>query len=190
MTIGVLLTVVMEDGKGSLARPRQAVVVTRDDPGLPDRCRPQPLADVVLDFFEALAKGNRAKLGRLFGPDFKWFSVTGSPAKGHKRHFVAYRADKAIEYIAERRGFNLLLSDLVVDDAPSRHSDIFYSGVWKENGARWRMDGKGAINCRKRTVKVWSMSSRKERVDRGAALCPPPASEPTRNTVIACVREE
>ncbi len=170
-------------------RPRQQVVVTRDDPSLPPRCRPQRLATLVLDFFTALRQANGSRLERFFGPGFKWFSVTGSPVPRHKRHFVARQPESAIAYVTRHRGFSLVLSELEVDAAPRRHSDIAYNGVWLRRGVRWLFVGKGATSCSSPVVKVWSMAVREERVERGPPLCPPPGEAPAPDTVVACVRQ-
>ena len=178
---------------GVVAGPDREIVVTHDDPGLPNRCRPRPLAKVTLSFLDALKKGRRRRLQRFFGPDFKWFSVTNSPVAGHRKHFVAYKAERAIDYIAERRGFNLKLKEIMVDGAPSmRRSDVAYDGIWtvRRNGVtrRWIFVGKGAINCRSRTVKVWSMSVPED--DTNPGFCPAPAEALGPRTVIACVSEK
>ncbi len=189
VTVGALVLEPVAFGfmsPGTAAGPDREIVVTHDDPGLPNRCRPRPLAKLTLGFLDALKEGNRRRLKRFFGSDFKWFSVTGSPVEGHKRHFVAYRARRAITYITKRGGFNLRLKELVVDSAPSlSQSDISYDGTWRairdgERG-RWHFVGKGALNCRKRTVKVWSMAVK----DADTRLCRPPSEGVKPSTVIA-----
>jgi hypothetical protein len=171
---------------------QQEIVVTRDDSSIPDRCRPRRVARVVLRFLEALKRGDHEALEAFFERDFKWFSVTNSPVRGHRKHFVARNPEKAIRYITERRGFKLRLSEIMVDAAPTlRRSDIAYDGIWsvrKEDVARrWRFVGKGAINCRAKTIKTWSMAVSDEVTD--PVFCPLPADGVKPRVVIACVAE-
>lgn len=187
---GLMLFLVADPlASSSVVQSKQDIVVTSDDRSLPQKCRPRALASALVGFMDALRTGDDRKLRGYFGAGFKWFSVTGSPVRGHRRHFVAYEVEKAVLYIVEKRGFRWTLSDLVVSDNPRGYSDIHYSGVWSYKGARWSFRGKGAIDCGSRVVKVWSLAVSKEQADRGDPLCPAPAEAPNPNTLVACVRQ-
>jgi len=186
----VLEPVAFDSRPGRIAASNndQEIVVTYDDKS------PPPVSTSALG--EGDPQVPRGAQGRappatrgVLRTDFKWFSVTGSPVESHKRHFVAYKARRAIRYITRRGGFNLRLKELVVDAAPSvSQSDISYDGTWRatRDGARrrWHFVGKGALNCGDRTVKVWNMGLE----DEGARLCPAPSQSVKPGTVIACVQ--
>jgi hypothetical protein len=42
------------------------VIVTSDDPSLPDGCRPRQVAELVIDFIDAFNRGDQERLSRLF----------------------------------------------------------------------------------------------------------------------------
>ena len=192
----VVLTWSLDAAKGTMrgiaaTGRQQEIVVTRDDSTILDRCRPRRVAKVVLRFLDAVKRGDHEALEAFLGRDFKWFSVTNSPVKGHRNHFVARNPERAIRYISERRGFKLRLSEIMVDDAPTlRRSDIAYDGIWTlrkgDVARRWRFVGKGAINCRAKTIKTWSMAVPDEDTD--PVFCPPPDDGVKPRVVIACVR--
>lgn len=194
----VVLTWPLDAAKGTMrgivaTGRHQQIVVTRDDSTIPDRCRPRRVAKLVLRFLDALRGGDDEALEASFGRDFKWFSVTNSPARGHRDHFMARDPEKAIRYITERRGFKLQLSEIMVDAAPTlRRSDIAYDGMWTVRKGdvvrRWRFVGKGAINCRKKTIKTWSMAVPDEDTD--PVFCPSPPEGAKPRVVIACVAEQ
>ncbi len=70
MTVGALVLEPVAfnlTSRGIAAGPDREIVVTHDDPGLPNRCRPRPLAKLTLRFLEALKEGRRRRLKRFFG---------------------------------------------------------------------------------------------------------------------------
>src|SRR5215213_11397716 len=103
---------------GEARGPATRVLVTSDDPSLPDGCRPREIAELVLDFVDAFNRGDRDRLSRLFfisegpsPPDFSeggyypwsWFSVTEVGEGGRiENGFVTYDQGKLLRYFAER----------------------------------------------------------------------------------------
>ena len=53
---------------------REPVAVV-GDPGSHGPCGPRAIARSLSTFLDAFNRGDRAGLGRLFGPEFKWFTI-------------------------------------------------------------------------------------------------------------------
>jgi hypothetical protein len=109
-------------------------------------------------------------------------------------HFVAYRPEKALRYVQQRRGLNLWIDELdVAPRAGFRGADIAYEGRWmgtrRLRGTDGRMSGKGFVDCRRETIRVWSMVIL-EGGSRGTNhLCPEPAGGVEPGTILACLRQ-
>ena len=199
------LTALVLSGCGSQAQ--REVIVTRDDSTLPSGCGPREVAQLIMRFFDAFNNGDQEQLDRFFGFEsgFQWYSVTeGDPSKGG-RHFVAYNPEDLLAYFAERHQQHERLRLITVDVAgPSWHGgvDIAYFLTRRADdlepgleGSERIVHGKGAINCEKQQIFVWSMGM--PMVDekqpsgplwREIGLCPdPPAGTPP-TAVVACAR--
>jgi hypothetical protein len=94
------------------------VIVTSDDPSLPEGCHPRQVAELVISFVDAFNSGDQATLSRIFfvsegpsPPDFaerayepwSWYTV-GKVAPGGKIEsgFVTYDQRELLRYFAER----------------------------------------------------------------------------------------
>src|ERR671917_2282117 len=94
------------------------VIVTSDDPSLPDGCHPRQVAELVIDFIDAFNRGDQELLSRLFfisegpsPPDFSeeryypwsWYSVSEVGAGGRiESGFVTYDQGEMLRYFAQR----------------------------------------------------------------------------------------
>jgi hypothetical protein len=175
------------------ARP---VVVTRNGNSLP-ACQPREIADLLLTFFDAFNYGDQVRLGRLFGPRFRWYSVTEVDPSQSGRHFVAFNSDDALAYFADRHQAADRLDLVTVDVAATgdigfvatRTADDLPAGP---DGGQWPVIGKGRIDCQAKTIDVWSMGMNSNASDNTAAvlrsrLCPEPFETPS-DAVVACSR--
>lgn len=214
----IALVVAILSGCGS--RPQQEIIVTREGDSLPPGCSPRQVARLIMDFFDAFNNGDRDELDRFFGPDFKWYSVTeGDPSKGG-RHFVTYgtagadtagpmgyptsaKRDELLSHFAERHKQHERLKLIMVDVAgPSWHGGVDIAYVLTRHAddlldsPDHLSQGKGAINCEKQQIFVWSMGSTP--ATGGATqladlfeqvkLCPKPPAGASSTTVVACAR--
>jgi hypothetical protein len=160
------------------------VVVTRDRTTGPQGCQPRAAAHLVVRFLAAAARDNTdGGVGQFMGPDFKWFSVTGTPEHPTAGNFVAYSRGAVARYIT-RRDFHVELRELQVA-WPTWHggADIAFNGTWR---SAWVI-GKGAISC-SGTIKVLSMAI-SPRSAAPARLCPPAENQAQPDAVIACARQ-
>jgi len=88
--------------------PSSGVVVARDNPALPNGCRPLRIGRLALRFSDALNRGDEETLARIWSGPFEWFSITAEPGarsvgpllrpERDRRHFVAYGPDDALRY--------------------------------------------------------------------------------------------
>jgi len=174
---------------GEARGPATRVLVTSDDPSLPDGCRPREIAQLVLDFVDAFNRGDRDRLSRLFfisegpsPPDFSeggyypwsWYSVSEVGAGGRiEDGFVTYNQSELLRYFAERHGQGERLGLIKVSATqagllgePGNVGIVFVltrdaSDLDPGLGGPARIaTGKGAINCASRRIFVWSMEMR------------------------------
>jgi hypothetical protein len=191
------------DGARSRETPRAAVtpprafrnvVVTRDDDSIVSVCRPANVARRLIRFSRGLRTGRETALRRFWGAGFEWFSVGGRSSTGSaKWHFVAYRSRKALRYVQDQRGLNLRVDELEVALRPgSRGADVVYAGRWMGTGRSGRTDrlmsGKGFVDCRRPTIRVWSMVVWERDVQPKGHLCPEPESGLEPGMLLVCVR--
>jgi hypothetical protein len=52
--------------EGQAREPATKVLVTSDDPSLPDGCHPRAIAGLVIGFIDAFNRGDQERLSRLF----------------------------------------------------------------------------------------------------------------------------
>jgi hypothetical protein len=165
------------------------VIVTSDDPSLPDGCRPRQIAELVIDFIDAFNRGDQERLSRLFfisegpsPPDFSaegyypwsWYSVSEVGTEGRiEDGFVTYDQREMLRYFAERhsQGEHLELIKVSATQAgllgEEGNVGIVYVLTRKAEdlepglGGPARIAfGKGAINCESRRIFAWSMEMR------------------------------
>jgi hypothetical protein len=172
----------------------QRVVVTRDDDSIVSACRPASVARRLMRFSRALRKADATALREFWGPAFKWFSVGArSPTGSAQWHFTAYHPQKALRYVKDRHGLALRVEELDVAPRPGfRGADIAYAGRWMGTGRsggtdRW-MSGKGFVDCRRPTIRVWSMVVWERDADPKGHLCPEPEGGLKPETLLVCLR--
>jgi hypothetical protein len=166
------------------------VVVTRDDRTLPPGCRPAEVARLVSSFFSAFNRGGQRQLASFFGPVFPWYSVNENEAA---RSFMASNRDDLLKYFAQRHAhyerLRLLKIRVGASNAPGNRDIVFLLTRQADDlqpvgdGPELLADGKGSIDCEKRTIFVWVMG-----MGGGFGECPdPPAGTPA-TAIVACAR--
>ncbi len=94
------------------------VIVTSDDPSLPDGCHPRQVAELVVSYVDAFNSGDRNRLSRIFfvsegpsPPDFaerdyepwSWYIVSTIGTGGKiESGFVTYDQGELLRYFAKR----------------------------------------------------------------------------------------
>lgn len=164
----------------------QKIIVTSDDPSLPNGCRPRQVALVVIGFFDAFNYGDRTALSHIFfvsegpsPPDFSdsgyypwsWYSVSEVGAGGKiENGFVTYDQTKLLRYFARRHRHNerlqLLKVGVLGPGLPDEKDNVGITFVLTRHadGMKPGMGGpenvafgKGAIHCAGQQIFVWSM---------------------------------
>jgi hypothetical protein len=156
------------------------------------------VARLLGEFFDSFNRGDPAAADHVvFGvaPGGGWYSVTeGNPKEGG-RHFVTSERRELVRYFAvrHRQHERLWLREVTVGydnglgqieyTLTRRAADLRRLGV-----ATSRAEGKGAIDCERRKIVVWSMGMPigHERNRHRARLCPRPAA--AKRVSVACVR--
>jgi hypothetical protein len=136
-------------------------VTITGDPNLPDGCNsPHDTAALISNFLDAFNRGDSTELGRFFGTDLMWYSVTEP-----ERNFVAYNKDELLKYFKGRHAHHERLQLVSIEvRGPSWHGgvDIVYALTRKADDLGLQgqsLSGKGAVSCGDRTIFVWSMGS-------------------------------
>jgi hypothetical protein len=174
----------------AIASERAApVVVTRDDPSLPDGCRPRPLARRIAAFFDAFNRGDPSAAS-FVDPSRGWYSVTdGRP----RRHFVTSSRRGLLQYFARRHRHDERLGLVQVDVSYARGlghiafvierraDDLRRLGI-----AGTTAHGKGAVDCESGRIVVWSMGMPGGHGHEAFELCPPPRTPS--QAIVACAR--
>ena len=175
--------------QGEARAPATEVLVTSDDPTLPEGYHPREIAGLVIDFIDAFNRGDQERLSRLFfisegpsPPDFSekgyypwsWYSVSEVGAGGRiEDGFVTYDQGELLRYFAERHAQGEHLELLKVSSTQAglleeeSNVGIVYvltrdaRDLEPELGGPARIAiGKGAINCESRRIFAWSMEMR------------------------------
>jgi hypothetical protein len=143
------------------------------DPGtLPPGCQPEEVMRLVMRFFDAVNRGDLAQIDRLFaigaGPAGRkpqgWYSVDYSPPGQATRQFAAFTQSELLAYFRERHEQHeqLRLVSLQVR-SPTWHGGVdvtYLLGRHADDiiGEERSYGGKGAINCARQQIFVWSMT--------------------------------
>jgi hypothetical protein len=175
--------------EGEARDPATKVIVTSDDPSLPDGCRPRQVAELVLAFIDAFNRGDQERLSRLFfisegpsPPDFSkegyypwsWYSVSEVGTEGRiESGFVTYDQGEMLRYFARRhaQGERLELIKVSATQAgllgEEGNVGIVYVLTRDARDLDPRLGGpariafgKGAINCESQRIFTWSMEMR------------------------------
>jgi hypothetical protein len=178
-----------EGQENSGGGPATKVIVTSDDPSLPDGCRPREIAELVIDFFDAFNRGDQERLSRLFfisegpsPPDFSqrgyypwsWYSVSEVGAGGRiEGGFVTYNQRDLLRYFAQRhsQGERLELIKVSATQGGMLEEEDNVGIVYVLTrdardlepglgGPARIASGKGAINCESARIFEWSMEMR------------------------------
>lgn len=151
--------------------------VIGDAAALPPSCQPDQVAHLVMRFFDAVNRGDQEQIDQVFaiaaGPAAQtpqgWYSVSESPLGQDDRQFVAYTQGDLLAYFQgrHRQRERLRLVRLQVQ-GPMRdeYANINYNlrrSADDLGPGEHAYGGKGAINCARQQLFVWSMSD-KERV--------------------------
>jgi hypothetical protein len=165
------------------------IIVTSDDPALPDGCHPRQVAELVIAFIDAFNRGDQELLSRLFfisegpsPPDFSeeryypwsWYSVSEVGTGGRiESGFVTYDQGEMLRYFAQRhaKGERLELIKVSATQAGllGEEGNVGIVYVLTRNardldpalGGPARIAfGKGAINCESQRIFTWSMEMR------------------------------
>jgi hypothetical protein len=158
----------VDPGEGSDAAPRSLptfpggqrpeIVVNMYQP-IPAGCGPIEVADLITRFVDAFNRGDERQLVAFFGPEFQWFSFSKPHNAGG--HFVAYNRDELPAYFAGRRAKNerLALTRLQLNGGGASLMHVAYDLEWRADDGSGEGHGKGAVNCQRGTLTVWSMGS-------------------------------
>ena len=155
----------------SAASPIVPTVIGERD-ALPPDCQPEAVARLVMRFFDAVNRGDQAQIDQTFaiaaGPEGHkpqgWYSVDYSPPGQVPRQFAAFAQDDLLAYFRERHAQreHLRLVGLQVR-GPTWHGgvDITYTLGRRADdfiGEERPYGSKGAINCARQQIFVWSMT--------------------------------
>jgi hypothetical protein len=165
----------------------EEVIVTSDDPALPEGCHPRPVAELLIRFFDAFNQGRQEELSRSFfisegpsPPDFSstgyrpwsWYSSTQTGEGGKvTRHFTTSDQGELLRYFARRhqRGetMRLLKVSLTQVGLLDRESNVGFVYVVTRKAPDLGPDlggpariayGKGSLNCENLRIFTWSMN--------------------------------
>lgn len=172
------------------------VLVVGDDPSLPPGCRPRQVARLLQDFIIAFNRGERTAADFVvFGvaPGGGWYSMSEGAPRNGGRHFVARDIESLRRYFAarHRRHERLQLREVIVGYANAL-GQIEYKLTRRADDLRRRgittsgVEGKGAVDCERRRVVVWSMGMVSRDTETGR-LCPRPATA-EKQAAVACSR--
>jgi len=167
------------------------VIVTSNDPSLPEGCHPRQVADLVISFVGAFNRGDQATLSRIFfvsegpsPPDFadggydpwSWYTV-GKVEPGGKivGSFVTYDQGELLRYFSRRheKGEQLRLLKLSLGQTGllGKEDNVGFAYVLNRTARDLEPDlggpasiasGQGAINCKNRRIFTWRMDMRVE----------------------------
>lgn len=142
----------------------------------PVGCAPAEIADLLARLFAAHSRGDLTAVRAFFpqqdsppsGPDgvnthFQWFSVTDFAPQQGRRHFSARSREELWAYLAARHAQRerLQLDELTINNhTPDGVAAIGYLLTRESDDLPpHSLSGKGAVNCRDRTIIVWSMGT-------------------------------
>lgn len=180
------------------------IVVTRESPTLPSGCTPREAAELLVRFAEAVSRGERKALARVFAveegdhfiwrpaPYFRWYSVTEARDGVRWRHTAIYDIADLFPYFADRARQNERWQVIGLEVGPSsipgaagitylirREADDLPASVSR------MAHGKGEIDCASQRIFVWSMAQ-DDSVN--APPCPLPEGWKVGDSIVACAR--
>ncbi len=167
------------------------VIVTGDDPALPEGCHPRQVAELVIDFVDAFNRGDTEALSRVFflsdgpsPPDYSqqdfypwsWYLVSEVDADGTVQNgFVTYDQAELMSYFEERHRqgerLRLLKVSLTQTGLLGEEDNVGFVYVLTRDaedldpalGGPSRIAwGEAAVNCGNRRIYAWRMDMRAE----------------------------
>lgn len=173
--------------RGPVAAHTGEVIVTSDDPALPEGCRPRPVANLLIRFLDAFNNGRREELSRSFflsegptPPDFSpvgyrswsWYSSTQTGSGGRvSRDFTTSDQSELLRYFArrhqQRETMRLIKVSLTKTGLLDRESNVGFVYVITRDapdldpnlGGPARIAyGKGSLNCENLRIFTWNMN--------------------------------
>ena len=167
-------------------RQPERVIVSSDDPSLPEGCHPRHVAGLVMAFIDAFNSGDQSTLSRSFflsegpsPPDFSdgtydpwsWYTVSNVESGGKiASGFVTYNQSDLLRYFAKRhrKGERLRLLKVSMTQTGLLGRDDNVGFVFALNRTASDLDlgfggpahiatGQGAINCKNRRIFTWRM---------------------------------
>lgn len=172
---------------------------------LPDNCRPENVAKRLVEFFQAINRGDAEQLTEFFGSEFTWFSMSESNGEEVIGNFTTYYDRDALSnYFADRheQGEQWQLYAVRVNALRGRpgtpqgnYIDFEYTmGRSSPNlveSFEHMGHGKGVFHCVRQTISVWSSgTSPATDVLRLNGPCPPFLDDTDGAVVIACSHSE
>lgn len=176
------------------------VVITRDALRLPAGCSVSETTALVTGFLDAFNRGDSTELDRFFAPageaptDFKWYS-SGEEMPGWRRHHAVRDRGSLLAYFGERHARRETIQLVSIDIGAGRGREIGIGYVLIRRaddlpeglGGPLRIaHGKGAIDCSRGLIYVWSMGMSGDAT--GETSCPTPRGWTPGSPVLACTR--
>lgn len=168
-------TLMHHDTSGS-ARSSLRTAGPREFPNLPSGCKRREVEDLIAGFFRAVNHGETERISDFFsiaaGPEGMsprgWYSLTEGDPKAGGRHFAAYTDRDLRTYFERRSRQHERLRLLTVNiSAPTWYGGVDITYVVSRladdlerspEGSERQARGKGAINCERGRIFVWSMA--------------------------------
>jgi hypothetical protein len=169
----------------------QDVLVTRDSAVAPAGCGPSEVAALVMRLFDHINRNDSGAADLVapeMAPDGGWWSVSGGPPSSR---VTAATSDEFRSYVQRR--FQMEERLRLVEIAVSYRGNLADFGIKLQRTADdlptsgdrdWNTEGKGAIDCRRMVVVVWSITTVPD-----SELTDPscPRFVAKRNRVVACL---
>lgn len=183
----------------------QEIIVVRDNPTLPEGCRPTEVAPLIIEFLDAYNRGDQEQLTSFFPRTFEWYTdaVEADGVEIDEEHYFLTRPgsrDVLLNYFAERRPHHDRLQLIEVDVAgPGWHggADISFTLTREADDIRPGPDGReryvvgrGTIRCQSQKFWTWSMGTVPPHIAESdlSHVCPEPPDGAPENAVVACAR--
>jgi len=158
MVMGVLM------GCTTSQRTPKPSLTIADGANLPKGCTPERVAGIVSGFFEAINQGDADKVLRYFGEGFQWYSAPAGGVEGHKVDSLS-KFQELGPYFATRIDQREQMQLKEVKITGGNHLggvDFAISINRTADDLKWgagTVPGKGAVDCAKGTIMVWSLGA-------------------------------
>jgi hypothetical protein len=177
----------------------QRVVVTRDDGRRPGGCDPRGVGDLFLAFFDAFNAGDADAVGRFVGRDFQWFAIQGVSDGADARNTTAVDRATLLQLMGERgrQRERVRFLEMAVAGADQHGANVLVALLRQADdlappskGSGRYTEGKAVIDCRDRTISVWSVGTvGPTDAYVSPRFCPAPTTLLTPNAVTSCTMD-